>query len=1195
MRWFLRLRICIIICLAVMLVSAAVLFSALRATLPHATGYKNEIQQEISKQLGLPVEIASIDAAIHWFSPRLRLLDVAVFDDKDKTPLFNFREAFVELDIVASILRQEIIVNEIGLVGASISIDKLSDSEWLIQGIKFTSEGSSELPDQFLYMILNADYLLHDSDIYYRDHTGDKLNLSLRDVNIDVNNSFSNHKIKFSMNLPEDFGKDLAVVASLNGELENLAGDIYVEINQLKVKQWNKKFKLLETYQLDAVLDVNLWTVIEKNNIQSLLAQVSASNVSVRNNTTAKSWRTEHLSSNIRYKQKKGHWEIAVSEFYFGKELAPEWPYKITALASDDEDNYYLSADFLRLGDLQDIAEVFLSEESFADLNTIKSYQLQADIYNLNLKLPKDLSKQPLLDELLLDVSIVDFSMFDKENDIRLSGVDVLLHYDVNDIFIDMATEDAQLEIRKLFRAPLFANTISGKLTLEHDEDNWRLSSSQLQLKNSHINTFSRLDIRLPSEGKVFVDVQTDFTDGYGKYARHYVPVGVMSPRLVRWLDMAVTDGYVPEGSFLLHGNLDEYPFNEHNGVFQILFSPQNVSMQFLENWPLLTDASATVKFNNTSLVVKDARGRTQQTSLFNGYAEILNLPDPHLTVTTNARGKNTDIQSYIWNSELDDILGNAMRLFQFKGESRLKLKLDVPLNRKKIDVVIDGHLNFNNAEIYYPELGYEISEMNGVVDFTRDSIFADSIEAKIQNKPVHLNALTKQGESGPEVVFHLDGVLAADYLLQRYDWIPREWIAGQSVWSMDFEIPYTPKDYLVHVKASSHLQDVAIKLSDKVHKAANREVNFVTEIDVLDDNGLHVEAQARDASGLKIFDLYAVRYEDYLWDFTISSEYMTGKGEFTEGLGRDTQVKLDLEKIDLHALFVSKNGTKSEPLKPTDFPPLDWKVKKLLWDDWVLTDVKLGTSWNKHGMLINKFSLKGPAMTFDARGTWLTSWSGSQETVLQAGVTSSNFGETLAGLGFQRSIDRSKYTAKFDAKWPAEPYALSWANMEGTTSFEMNDGEILEVEPGVEGRLLGLMNIFRLTSRLSLDFDDVIRKGFSFDKINGDFKFVNGDGSLKKFEVSAAAADINMFGRIGLVKRDYDLLMRVKPHTDTLTFAGAALLGGVAVGAGVALIQKVFDLGVIGHNVYQVTGSWDDPEIEKIIEKTIETEEDDF
>jgi len=138
MQWLLRFRVCIIICIAVVLISTAVIFSVLRAVLPYATGYKTEIQQE----LGL--------------------------DKKDKVPLFNFKEAFVELDTVASILRGELIVDDVGLVGADISIEKLSDNEWMVQGINISSEGESELPGQFIYMLQNSDYLLHDSNIHYR-------------------------------------------------------------------------------------------------------------------------------------------------------------------------------------------------------------------------------------------------------------------------------------------------------------------------------------------------------------------------------------------------------------------------------------------------------------------------------------------------------------------------------------------------------------------------------------------------------------------------------------------------------------------------------------------------------------------------------------------------------------------------------------------------------------------------------------------------------------------------------------------------------------------------------------------------------------------------------------------------------------------------------------------------------------------
>jgi len=1162
MRWILRLRVCIIICLAVVLISAAVVFSVLRAVLPYATGYKNEIQLEISKQIGLPVEIESIDAAIHWFSPRLKLIGVSVFDEKNKVPLFNFKEAFVELDVVASIMYRDFIVADVGLVGADISIEKLSENEWSVQGIKFTSEGSSQLPAQFMYMLQNADYLLHDSNIYYQDHTGEKLNLSLLDINMDVKNNFNNHKIKFSMNLPEAYGKSLVVVADLQGEIDSLDGEIYVEAQQVKVKQWNKKFKFLQKYKIDTVLDINLWSTLNDNQIQTLIAQLTSRHLSITNSATDKSWKTKYLATNFRYVQNEENWNLTVSDFYFGTEAQASWNRPVTVLASDDDEYYYLSADFLRLTDLQEVADVLLTAElkqkigdslKTGDLESLSAYRLKADIYNLSLHLPKEMSGQNLFDKLTLETSISDLSMRDSDSGISIAGFDASIQYEKKRVIVDFQTKNAEVEYKALLRKPVSAEILQGEVTLDYIDDSWQIVTSQFQFKNSHINSFSRLNLQISADNNVFVDAQTDFYDAYGKYVTNYLPVGIMKPALVDWLDMAVTDGYVPEGTFILHGDLSHFPYDNHDGVFQVIFSLHDVNMKFLEEWPLLTNAAATVKFNNLSLVVSDAKGKTQNVDMFNGYAEFLDLTNPHLTVKTDAHGKNEDVQSYVWNSPLDETLGDVMRLFQFEGDNNLTLTLEVPLDKDEVDVAVDGHLTFIDTNIYYPALGYEINGVNGVVDFTKNSVFADSIIAKIHNNSVSINAFTENGDSGQQVVFHLEGVVGIDYLLQQYDWIPKDWLAGQSEWSMDFEVPYEPEDYLVHISANSYLEDVVIQVSDKVYKQNASKLGFSTDINVLDGGDLHVNAKftarptARPTEGAaidkkavarnsdSIVDLFAVRNENKVWNFDVKSEYITGKGEFTEGLDKDTQLKLALEEVNVHALFVSENKRDSKPLMPSDFPPLFWKAKKVLWDDWTFTEVKVETDWHKHGMLINTFSLKGPAMVFDARGTWLTSWNGAHETVMQGNINSSNCGTTLVGLGYQRSLDHCEYTAAFNSKWPAEPYALSWAIMKGKTSFEMKKGEILEVDPGAGGRLLGLLNIFKLANRLVFDFNDVTRKGFAFDTIKGDFEFVNGDGYLKNFDVSAPAADINMFGSIGMVKHDYGLLMRVKPHTDSV------------------------------------------------------------
>ena len=1289
MQWSHHFRISFIVLVSVILISAAVIFSVLRATLPYATGYKTEIQEEISRQIGLPVEIGSIDAAIHWFSPRLKLLDVSVLDENHKLHLFYFKEAFVELDVAASLLRGELIVGDVGLVGTKISIEKLSDKDWLVQGIKFSSEGNTELPEQFLYMLKNSDYLLHDSDIYYQDHTGDKLNISLLNVNINVVNSFNTHNIKLSTNLPENYGRDLSVVANLSGDFDSLYGGIYVEANAIKVDQWNKKFKFLKSYQLNSVVDVAVWSTVQGNEISQLTTSFSADHFSIKNLVTSKIWTTNFLTADIDYVKGGKNRQLTISDFHFGDKSKADWGKPVNLLAGEDKKHYYFNADFLRLSDLHNIADVVLGDDTFdkginEKYKKIKSYELQGDIYNLNLRLNKNEQVLPhnrqlslvaqdvkaeggsqeevgsdsarditleetsstqtvsknssvyikrIIDDLYIDATLYNFSMVDASNKISVKGIDAVTHYENNVANISFFTDYAEVDFSKLFRAPLVADLMSGDVSLilkstEKDVNSWgfnawELNSKELKIQNQHINTTTRLNFQSEDNSPIKADIQTDFNNAAIKHTSKYLPVGIMKKGLVSWLDRTITNGHVPSGQFLLNGDLNDFPYRENNGVFQVLFSVNNFDMKYLEDWPVLDNTSAQLRFHGMSLDVTDIKSKTHNASLFSSSARIKNLGKAHVKVVANARGRNTDIQSFIWNSPLDSKLGDTMRLFELGGKSDLNLKIGIPINTKNSSVSVDGRLVFDNAEIYYPELSYRMTQLNGVFDFTNDTVFSDSIEAYIEGNPVLLSANTHSKGNDKEMVFHLDGVVDADYLLHHYKWVPDNWLSGASSWSIDFKVPSKGSDSVLQVDASSSLDNVVVNVSDAVHKAAGDEVNFNAKINVLQNKNLTIDVEASDVSNKdisnrnaginvgttrqKIVSLNAKLNKSKVWNIDIESTYLDGVAEFSSDLDKDSQITLDLNRINLSALFLTEGeGEPGKSLKPTDFPALDWKAKNVIWDNWSFSDAILKTNWNQYGMLINTLILKSTAFSFDGSGSWLLSSGSSsltasdtlsrngQETVLEGKITSNNIGDALTAFGYERSINRSDFNSKFKIKWPAEPYALSWSAIKGEASFDMKDGEILEVEPGTGGRLLGLMNIFKLTNRLAFDFDDVYRDGFSFDSITGGIELAGGQGSLKKFDITAPAADVNMFGSIGLVKQDFNLLMHVKPHTDTLTFYGGALVGGVAVGAGLALIQKIFDLGVIGHSVYSITGSWSDPVTEEVVEKAQSTSEDD-
>lgn len=146
-----------------------------------------------------------------------------------------------------------------------------------------------------------------------------------------------------------------------------------------------------------------------------------------------------------------------------------------------------------------------------------------------------------------------------------------------------------------------------------------------------------------------------------------------------------------------------------------------------------------------------------------------------------------------------------------------------------------------------------------------------------------------------------------------------------------------------------------------------------------------------------------------------------------------------------------------------------------------------------------------------------------------------------------------------------------------------VGNGALRAVEPGA-GRVLGLFNLYAIPRRLLLDFRDVVNEGLSFDQLEGSFSLGRGVAHTRDLAIRSPSLRMEIRGRIGLAARDFDQTVHVYPGVSSGLTLGAALLGGPAVGALVLLAQEVLDkpLEQATQLSYRVTGSWDNPKIER-------------
>jgi len=204
------------------------------------------------------------------------------------------------------------------------------------------------------------------------------------------------------------------------------------------------------------------------------------------------------------------------------------------------------------------------------------------------------------------------------------------------------------------------------------------------------------------------------------------------------------------------------------------------------------------------------------------------------------------------------------------------------------------------------------------------------------------------------------------------------------------------------------------------------------------------------------------------------------------------------------------------------------------------------------------------------------------QTSYLIAKMKSRNVKRTMQRLDYQPGIDSNDMEMDIDVRWPGGPRDDFLSDLEGEVTVRLGDGQLIEVEPGA-GRIFGLMSVIALPRRLSLDFSDVLGKGFGFDEIRGSFRIENGNAYTCNLSLEGPAADIGIAGRAGLASKDYDQTAIVSVNVgNTLPLVGA-VVAGPQVAAALLIFSQIFKkpLQGMGQAYYGIDGSFDDPVVE--------------
>lgn len=269
-------------------------------------------------------------------------------------------------------------------------------------------------------------------------------------------------------------------------------------------------------------------------------------------------------------------------------------------------------------------------------------------------------------------------------------------------------------------------------------------------------------------------------------------------------------------------------------------------------------------------------------------------------------------------------------------------------------------------------------------------------------------------------------------------------------------------------------------------------------------------------------------------------------------------------------------------PDEGTEFPALNLSVDDLTWKGRSLGSMELLAQQNGHDWKLERLHLGNPDGALTVSGTYGTSSAGAQ-TDVSVKLEIVNAGKVLTRFGYPDSVKNGSGTLTGGFTWHGAPDEFDYATLNGWMALNLGKGQFLKIDPGI-GKLLGILSLQALPSRITLDFTDVFSEGLAFNGITGTVQVRQGVMETKDFQIDGLSAKVTMQGLVDLNRETQNLRVRILPTVSNGVSVIGAFAAGPLVGLGTLVASKILrdPLDKLVSFEYNVTGTWSNPTVAK-------------
>jgi len=779
-----------------------------RLVLAVAAHYKAELVQQISLAIEAPVQIGVLKAHMRGFSPGLILKDIKVADAGDT--VIKLDEIRLQIDLREALLNRAVWSSFwVTLVGAEFSVTQRQDGGFAIAGLK--ANARDERP---LWLLQGSKFELLRSRISWRNENSNSKPLVFAGVDLVVKNSADRHQMHMLMKLPANYGDSMRVSMALKGnffEPAGIDGRMYFEGRGIHLAKMLSGVLPSDSVLRSGAGDFKLWTQWRHSKLTGVTGDVALRQLAV-DNKQRDVFTAKHLAGRFNWKRQEQNWQLDVSDFSLATDTHRWLPmhFSLRGVQAPDGRWQRLALAVADL-DLQGATELLafpglLPTGQAQWLTSLKlSGRLQA------MTLSSDFDRQRFtVDGQFKKLSFASFKAVP-----GMAGLSGQIHGNDRHGWLQLETATAAMASAGLFRQKLALDRLAGRFNWRQTATDWIIQSPHVMLDVPGIQSHSRLRVVVPkNEASPFLDLQTGFAIADVSLAARYLPVTIMDKDVVAWLDRAFVAGRIPDGGLLVHGTLADFPYTEGQGVFEVLFDAEQVELGFNPEWPHLSDLAAEVRFFSESLAVNVHQAKAMQSSIKQGVVTIPSFKhSQHVTVKAQAQGSIANVLAFLRQSPRKASVERIMQAIEPSGETVIEFVLDAPLTATA-EQIIEGSAILHNAQIILNSFELPINQVNGILKFNEQGVFAPKLSAVVLDFPIQIRIDNQPDQT----LIGVDGQVGIDALQKQFDW--PEWAAatGSTDYHLEVSLPFDEsREAAINIR--SDLQGVALELPGALAK----------------------------------------------------------------------------------------------------------------------------------------------------------------------------------------------------------------------------------------------------------------------------------------------------------------------------------------------------------------------------------------